>query len=161
MADVYTTGREAIKFLYEETQHIYRGPDGQPSLPSAGSQAESELVSVDGRDIVETAFSQGAMLIEVAADQTVACYKTLSNPAQTVAPWTCARAVMESSALGCWLMDPAIDRRVRMQRSYAFRHEGLIQQRRYAMATKHEATAEAVTQRIVEVEASLDSHGCR
>ena len=149
MNDIFATGCEALEFLHDETARVYRAHD---EGPKAGSQAETELSVEGGRAMVETALSQGAMLLEVTADQTVACKKTLSNPILTVAPWTCARAAMESSALGCWLMDPPIDRKIRIQRSFAFRYEGLTQQKKYLRAMGENDVADAVAERIHKVE---------
>ncbi len=149
MNDIFATGCEALEFLHDETARVYRAHDDGPK---AGSQAEIELSVEGGRVMVETALSQGVMLLEVTADQTIACKKTLSNPVQTFAPWTCARAALESSALGCWLMDPHIDRKIRIQRSFAFRYEGLLQQKKYLRAIGENNVADEVVKRIHKVE---------
>jgi hypothetical protein len=76
------------------------------------------------------------VLIEVAADQLMAFIKTVSQPAQSIAPWTCTRALIESAALAAWLLDPSLDIRTRVQRSFAFRYEGLSQQVKFAHAAR-------------------------
>jgi hypothetical protein len=149
MTDIITAGCEALELLYEGTSKAYREND---KGPSPGSQAAKELVTSSGRELVETAFSQGTMLIEVTADQAMACKKTLSIPMETFAPWTSGRAALEASALGCWLNDLDIDRATRIQRSFAFRYEGLVQQQKYLRTVGDIGRAKAVQDRIVKVE---------
>ena len=149
MTDVITAGCEALELLHEGTSQAYREND---KGPSPGSQGAEELVTSSGRQLVETAFSQGAMLVEVTADQAMACKKTLSSPMQTVAPWASGRAALEAAALGCWLNDLDIDRATRIQRSFAFRYEGLVQQQKYLRAVGGIKGAKAVEDRIVQVE---------
>jgi hypothetical protein len=98
-------------------------------------------------------------LIEVAADHLIAVTKTLTEPAQTVAPWTTARAVLEASALSCWLLDTKITARVRVGRSLSFRYEGLIQQKKFVKAIGHRVKTADVNLRIEEVEAMAESIG--
>jgi hypothetical protein len=149
LVEVVTAGVDAIDFLHSETSRLYRLAD---TGPSAGSFADQEARIADGLEMLQTAFSQGAMLLEVTADQATACQKTLTNPVQTIAPWTCARSAMESSALGCWLMDTAVQREERIQRSFAYRYEGLVQQEKYFRAKGLAAAAQAVSARIDKVE---------
>jgi hypothetical protein len=149
MTDIITAGCEALELLYEGTRKAYSEND---KGPSPGSQAAQELVTPSGRQFVETAFSQGTMLIIVTADQAMACKKTLSSPMETFAPWTSGRAALEASALGCWLNDLNIDRATRIQRSLAFRYEGLVQQQKYLRAIGETGRVKAVQNRIEKVE---------
>jgi hypothetical protein len=92
--------------------------------PAPNSQADIELHTFSRAESVETAYSQGEVLIEAAADNLAAFTKTVTEPVQTIAPWICVRALMEASALASWFLDPRIDARTRVERSLAFRHEG-------------------------------------
>ena len=74
------------------------------------------------------------MLIEVSADQLISLFRSLTEPVLTIAPWTSVRANLESSALALWLLDPSISAQDRVQRSFAFRFEGLSQQVKFARA---------------------------
>jgi hypothetical protein len=110
---------QAIRDLHKEIDHLlYRYGEH----PERNSQAAQELQSYSHRESVEIAYNQGTMLIIVVADQAMAFSKTVTEPVQAVAPWTCIRALLEASALACWLLDPKIDAHMRVQRSFAFRY---------------------------------------
>lgn len=99
--------------------------DSQGMGPTKNSPAYKELHSFQNPESVTTAFSQGSMLIEVSADQLMAFTKTITEPAQAIAPWTCVRAIIEASGLALWLLNPNIGVTTRVRRSFAFRYEGL------------------------------------
>lgn len=149
MTEIVSAIMDTVTYLHDETSKIYQR-SGQDSLE--GSQAQNELGKTPSKETLVTAFSQGAMLIEVAGDQLTAFCKTITNPVQTIAPWTCARSEIEAAALGCWLMDTSITDRERLQRSFAFRYEGLIQQKRYLKALGKIEIAQSVHERIENVE---------
>lgn len=151
--NIFKVGPRVLESVHDETARLYHLFGDEHA---ADSQAGRELTLELGRSIVQTAFSQGAMLLEVTADQVGACRRSLLEPVLTVAPWTTARSAMESCALGCWLMDSTITRTERMARSFAFRYEGLRQQQKLLRTTGagQEAAAEAVGGRIQTVEAN-------
>lgn len=120
--------------------------------PSADSRAAAELRTYQRPESLETAYSQGSMLADAAADQLMAFTKTVSEPIQTIAPWTCVRAVVEAAALAAWLLDPAVEASERVQRSFALRYEGLSQQVKFARAAGNESEATIAAARIDEVE---------
>lgn len=138
---------QAVNSLHDNTASFFNESGHQPS---PNSKAALELRTFQRPESVATAFSQGAVLIEVAADQLMAFIKTVSQPAQSIAPWTCTRALIESAALAAWLLDPTLDIRTRVQRSFAFRYEGLSQQVKYAHAAR--INADLASQRIDQVE---------
>lgn len=111
----------ALNTLHEETAHFFnsRGLDRVP-----GAQALAEL-SAFRAESVRTAYVRGNLLIEVSADQLATLFRNLSEPALTIAPWTSVRAILESSALATWLLDPSISTQECVQRSFAFRYKGL------------------------------------
>jgi hypothetical protein len=80
------------------------------------------------------------VLTEVAADQLTAFIKTVSEPVETIAPYTCVRSLLEATALACWLLDPAINAHARVARSLAFRYEGILQQQKWARAAGEDPT---------------------
>jgi len=106
-----------------------------------------------------TAYSQGTSLIEVAADHLIALTRTLTEPAQGIAPWTIARAVLETSALSCWLLDTKITSHLRVGRSLALRYEGFVQQTKFGQALALPIETANVNVRIEEVEATAESIG--
>jgi hypothetical protein len=107
-------------------------PYGPAPLP--GSKGDAELRAFSRPESLHTAHSQAWMLMEVTADHLTAFIKTISEPVETVAPYTCTRSLLEASALACWLLDPSIDSRTRVSRSLALRFEGLEQQVKWAKA---------------------------
>ena len=133
--------------------------DAQGLEPNAGSLASSELHIFERPESLLTAYSQGNSLIEVAADHLIAFTKTITEPAQSIAPWTITRAILEASALSSWLLDTKIDARVRIKRSIAFRYEGLVQQTKFAQAAGLHTEVEKGNARIEEIEVLAESLG--
>lgn len=121
-------------------------------IPGEDSIAARELAAFSDRDLVLTAYSQGEMLIGVASEQITCFIRACAEPALTIATWSTVRAAMESCALIIWLMDPGIDARTRVKRSFAFRFEGLQQQLRMARAANDAVSVETCSRRIAEVE---------
>ena len=107
-------------------------PYGHTPVP--GSIAELELQTFPRAESVHTAHSQAWMLLEVTADQLTAFLKTISEPLETIAPYTCIRSLLEAGALASWILDPTVDVRTRVSRSLALRYEGLVQQLKWAKA---------------------------
>lgn len=122
-----------------------------------GSLAASDLAGFSVPEHVHTVHCLGSLLNEIAADHLTAFLKTISEPAETVAPWNCVRALLESSALASWFFDPKIDVRERVARGFAHRYEGLVQQMRFSAFEK--LTQENVKRRIDEVENKAVSLG--
>jgi hypothetical protein len=126
--------------------------DRQGIEPVANSKAYLELHSYQNPETVMTAYSQGSMLNEVSADQLIAFTKTITEPAQSIAPWTCVRAVIEASALASWLLSPSIDISTRISRSFAFRYEGLSQQEKFLRSIHDNIGLERASAQIDKVE---------
>lgn len=122
--------------------------------PTGDSIAARELIAFSDRELVLTAYSQGELLIGVAYEQIVCFTRACAEPVLSIAPWTAVRAVIESCALASWLLDPGIDVRTRVARSFAFRFEGLEQQLKMARTTNYPGSIEASSKRIVDVEQS-------
>jgi hypothetical protein len=140
---------QALYHLHEESGRFLNNCGHQPSETSI---AATELGLFQEPELVKTAYAQGSALIEVAADHLVAFIRTTTEPVQTVAPWTCVRATIESGALACWLLAPDINVRTRVQRSFAFRYEGLSQQVKFGKASGNDADTAKANERISAVE---------
>jgi len=140
---------QAIRNLHQETARVLNAL-GHAIPP--GSQAEAELNGFQEPERVKDAYIQANLLFEGAADHLIAFTKTVTEPAATIAPWTCVRALLESCALTAWLIDPAINVTVRVQRSFAFRYEGLDQQVKCLRSFGRTADADQMINRIAEVE---------
>jgi hypothetical protein len=140
---------QALYHLHEESGRFLNECGHQPSETST---ATTELSTFQEPESVKTVYAQGSALIEVAADHLMAFVRVTTEPVQTMAPWTCVRAIIESGALAAWLLDPGIDVRTRVQRSFAFRYEGLRQQVKFGRASGNEPDTEKAIARIDVVE---------
>jgi hypothetical protein len=122
------------------------------SNPTPNSQAAQELVSFPKRMAIATAYSQGSMLIEATADCVLSLTKLINKTAFTISPWVCVRAILEASALATWLLDTKISAHERVGRSLAFRHEGLVQQSKFARLTDGKIDPEYSKKQIEKLE---------
>ena len=120
--------------------------------PHSGSLGAIELAEAVDRESIFTAFSQGSLLLESAADHAHALLQILRPPVSTMAPWTLVRAGLESAALSCWLLAYDIGRRERIGRSMAFRHEDLSQQLKFARSNSNEPARQHISKQIDELE---------
>ncbi len=91
-------------------------------------------------EVIRTAYSQGSMLIEVAADHLMGFSKTMTEPVEVFAPWVCVRAVLEASALASWFLEPGITTEERAKRSFAFKYEGMKQHIKFLQSWGHNAS---------------------
>jgi len=142
---------QSLRELHDATA-LFLNQSGNQATVS--SQASRELSTFVSPDLLITAYSQASILIEATADQLIAFTKTISEPAQTIAPWTCVRAQIESGAIASWLLDPEIDAKTRVQRSLAFRYEGLDQQIKFGRAIGDNSSVSKALKRIDQVEQS-------
>lgn len=140
---------DAVTEFMKETRDLWNQYKHQPT---PNSQAAKELAEFPRPESIGTAYSQGTVLIEVAADYTFAVTRTLTEPAQTIAPWACARGILETSALSIWLLDTTINSEERIKRSLAFRYEGFEQQRKLAQSTNGKINPQTIISRMDEVE---------
>jgi len=119
--------------------------------PVKGSLADVELRASDLRPYPEFAYSQGQLLVEAAADHLVALTRVIIEPIQTIAPWTLLRGILESSALGVWLLEPCIGARERAGRSAGFRFEGMKHHATFVRVVGTESEHARVTDRIEHI----------
>jgi hypothetical protein len=97
--------------------------------PVPGSQLDRESSGFADPEVVITAFDQGNLLINVVADQLVCLVRALTPPVLTLASWATLRLILESASLSCWLLDPSVDARTRVRRSFANSFKGLDEQK--------------------------------
>lgn len=110
--------------------------------PSIESKAITELGDSRYHKAVANAYSQSGMQLLMACDQVMGLSRALTaEPMLTIAPWTCARAILELTAVASWLVDPSIGAKERASRSYSLRFEGLWQQKQFAAATGGDTAA--------------------
>jgi len=139
----------ALQDYLDQTKIIWNAQGDQP-IPN--SQAAFELAGFPRRESIATAYTQAITVFEAAADYSMALVKTLTEPGLSFAPWLCARSVVESGALATWLWDTKINARQRVQRSIAFRHEGLLQQMKLARAARGYLDQTKIKKRLEDVE---------
>jgi hypothetical protein len=143
-----------VQQLHDKTGAFF---ESQGLDPTVNSIADKELQEFRRPESLFTAYSQGVSLIEVAADHLIAFTKSITEPAQSIAPWTIARAVLEASALSSWLLDTQINAHERVKRSLALRYEGLSQQVKFVQSLGQ--SAEFVNKRIEEIELMAEGLG--
>jgi hypothetical protein len=139
----------ALQEIVQETSQFL--PNTGEDLPR-DSIAAQELANFPRHDLVLTAYSQGDMLLEVASEQVTCFIRTCAEPALPIAAWSTVRAVIESCTLASWLLEPKIGVKTRVQRSFAFRFDGLDQQLKAARAAGRPEDVAASSERINEVE---------
>lgn len=114
--------RDILLALYHELQMLFK-QFGYEQVPGSPADAENELIGdVQG---ITGILSQVWVLWEASSDHVLAAVKTLTEPIQTIAPFGCVRAAMEVAARSCWILDPSIDYKRRLARSFALRRKGL------------------------------------
>ena len=128
--------RDSLRVFHDELGALI-GSNLWPTPP--GSQAAAELASSpDCQEDLHTAFSQGAFLVESAADHLMLSAKALDEPVQTLAHLTCARGVLEACAVAVWLLDPGISGEERVSRSMGRRIQSLRELRKFCKASGSE-----------------------
>jgi hypothetical protein len=118
------------------------------------SISSQELESFQRPLSLKTAYSQGHTFVEVAGDQLMAFSRTLKEPIQTIAPFTCSRSVLESCALAIWLLNNEITVTERVKRSLSFRFEGMTQQKKLANSSRTKNGLEVIeiqTNKIIKI----------
>jgi len=118
------------------------------NLPSSNSIAIQEKQTFSMPKLVEDAHYSGSLSIEAAADHFMAFTDLITEPVKTLAPFTCIRGLLESSALAIWLLDPKIDVDSRIKRCFAFRYKGFIEQIKYSRLIKNVTSEEKILERI-------------
>jgi hypothetical protein len=105
-------------------------------MDSKDFQQYLELDSPAGRDAavlghrsdVEMIAGQLALFTETAGDFHFALVRLLTEPVMAIAPFACARGVLEAAARGLWLADGSLDAHERLGRSMGLRLETLLEE---------------------------------
>ena len=148
--------RDGLTFLLTSISGLFQLLD---ELPTASSQAEAERGTFTEPDLITHAITCGCLSIASVMDHSSAFFRSSQSPATLFAPWTCARAVLESATIAMWLLDPRIDARVRVGRHLSFRYEGFVQQKKYDLPTLAPDLAASIENRIEALEAKADHLG--
>lgn len=139
--------------LLEFHERVGRFNEDNHGIPTQGSQASMEQAGYPRPQSIVSARTMGDMLIEYGGEHLTAFVKTITEPVEVIACWTCVRSMLESCALSAWLLEPAIDAHTRVGRVFALRYEGMEQQLTFARTTGRSAAEIASLEaRIAEVD---------
>lgn len=142
--------RQALAALHADVAEFINASGMYPAPESVAAKEQADSGKIK---LISLAYSQGYLLLESSADHVFALTRLLVEPIQTMAPWTCVRASLESAAISCWLLSDQIDSRERISRSFAFRFEGLSQQLKLARAAHDDHSTKMILSRIDKIEA--------
>lgn len=142
---------EALKALQAFHLDVAKWIETNGLRPTSHSLAQAELNKYPGLKCVENAYTQGTVMREVSADHLMLFFKSVAPPVQTVAPWSATRAMLESCAIGVWLLDHKLSVEDRIQRGFTLRYHGLQQQLKIANATKNAVGKQALLDRMTAV----------
>ena len=117
--------RSAIELLLERTSVFI---ESCPDNPIKGSTLDQDLTSASRPESITTALSFGDLALEFAADHLSAFARLLSEPVDTMASFTCIRSMLEMTAIGAWVLDPALTSHDRIARVFAIRFDAIDQQ---------------------------------
>jgi hypothetical protein len=156
-ADYFVILRQALSTFCAEVLNFDRD---QGSEPAPGSMAATEQAAFASPETLVTAWSYASLLVESGREHITAFVKTITEPMEVIACWTCVRSMLEPCALASWLLDPDIDARARGARTLALRYQGLEQQLKFGRATNRSASEiEAYKKHIDNVEQMAISLG--
>ncbi len=147
---------DAVNRLFRETGRLFNQYQNEPSSRSIAAQ---EQMNFSTPELVRDVHYRGVLSMEAAADHLVSFADLLTEPSKTVAPWTCVRGLLESSAIGIWFLNPHIDVRERIARCFAFRYVGFVQQIKFFQVSKESSRIEDVRRRMTKVEKDALSLG--
>ncbi len=112
----------------------------------------SELASSARPESIVTACAIANQLIEYSGEHLTAFVKTITEPIEPLASWTCIRSMLESCAIAAWLLDPTINAEQRIARTFAMRYEGLEELLKYGRCVNQPASEiQGLTDRIDDV----------
>jgi hypothetical protein len=147
---------DVVNRLFSETGGLFNQYENEPV---SGSIAAQERTSFQKPELVRDVHYRGVLSMEAAADHLVSFADLLIEPAKTVAPWTCVRGLLESSAIGIWFLNPDIDVEERVARCFAFRYTGFVQQIKFFQASNEPSRIDDVRRRMNKVENDAVSLG--
>ena len=142
--------RKALTSLYYGIPPIC-GPLDGPPVP--GSPYGNELSGSRRRQSLDTARTISLMLIESGGEHMTAFIKTITEPMEPIACWTCIRSMLEPCARAAWMLDPSIDADTRIKRTFAVRYDGMEQDLKFARTMNQpRQDQDKIKDRIAEVE---------
>lgn len=120
--------------------------------PVSGSPAEKEIRDFSRTESIETAFSIGSQALIAANDYLKALDTLVDHKAYSVAPWSCARGLIEAATICTWLLEKSIDAKERVSRSLSLRYTSLSEQIKLARYDGDNPLIEKIIARIEDIE---------
>ncbi|KKL58566.1 hypothetical protein LCGC14_2224080 [marine sediment metagenome] len=149
--------RAALTALFDRIAGLFKSHGNDPD-PS--SLASTELRDAARPESIVTACSISTQLIEYSSEHLTAFVKTITEPIEPLACWTCVRSMLESCAISAWLSDPAIASTARIGRMFAMRYEGMQQQLKFGrVVNRSTSELQSLSDRIDDVERTAMSLG--
>jgi hypothetical protein len=139
----------AMRSLIDGSAQIINRYNNEPTNDSLATQERNNFPN---KELIKDVHYRGSLSMEAAGDHLMVFADSVSEPAKTVAPWTCVRGLLESCALAIWFLDPTIDAKTRVGRCFAFRYLGFTEQIKYFQAEKLYSQINKTKQRIKKVE---------
>ena len=117
--------RKAAKALDEMPKLIWEIASSCDHRPFPNSKASQELNYCQNKNLLNTAYNQGAQQVFSSSDHMSGLRRVLiSSPTVlSCVPWTCTRAMLEACSTGAWLFDIDIDTKERITRNLNLRLE--------------------------------------
>jgi hypothetical protein len=145
-----------MRGLIDGSAQIYSGYSNKPASDSIANQ---ERRNFPNEELIKDVHYRGILSMEAAADHMMVFTDSISEPAKTIAPWTCVRGFLESCALAIWFLDPDINAMTRVGRCFAFRYSGFVEQIKFLKVDKAYEEIDKVQQRMRKVEKDAVSLG--
>ncbi|MGA2467566.1 MAG: hypothetical protein ABSH06_24875 [Thermodesulfobacteriota bacterium] len=120
--------------------------------PVKGSPADDEIRLFPRPESIRTAFSQAAQMLIAATDYLEALDTLVRMERFAVAPWSCARGVMESATVCTWLLEPGIGPKERVSRSLSLRYATLRAQEKMARYDNDNKKIQDIRERLETIE---------
>ena len=111
-----------------------------------------EIRSFPRPESVQTAFSQATQSFISATDYLEALDSLVSMEKFAMAPWSCARGMIESSAISTWLFEMGIGAKERVSRSLSLRYSALREQEKMARYDGDNKKVQDIKDRIDSIE---------
>lgn len=120
--------------------------------PGVDSLAANEIKLFSRPESIKTAFGQGAQALIAATDFLEALDSLVHQDKYAIAPWSCARGMIEASSLFAWLFETGIDPIERVSRSLSIRYSALREQQKLARYDGNNAKIDEIENRIKTIE---------
>lgn len=120
--------------------------------PAVDSPAAQEIKLFSRPESIQTAFGQASQALIAATDYFEALDSLVQQDKYAVAPWSCARGLIESSALCAWLFETGIGPKERVSRSLSIRYSALREQQKMARYDANKVKIDEIEKRIKSIE---------